>query len=153
MKKYSILLLLATLLFGLSQNQIRIIHKCHSFGSKYGLGNTLAGICWVESQGGKYIMNQTTEDYGITGINIKTALRFLNKSDNYWNRIKVASKLVRDDKLALIIAVKELLLWKQEKVYWYNYVSAYNRGTYGSYKYARKVAKAIKYLKKEKIIK
>ena len=151
MKKYSILLL-ATLLFGLNQNQIRIIHKCYSFGSKYKLGNTLAGICWVESQGGKYIMNQTTEDYGITGINIKTALRFLNEPDNYWNRVKVASKLVRDDNLAMLIAIKELLLWKQRKVYWYNYVSAYNRGTVGSYNYARKVAKAIKYLKRKHII-
>jgi len=151
MKKYSILLL-ATLLFGLNQNQIRIIHKCYSFGSKYKLGNTLAGICWVESQGGKYIMNQTTEDYGITGINIKTALRFLNEPDNYWNRVKVASKLVRDDNLAMLIAIKELLLWKQRKIYWYNYVSAYNRGTVGSYNYARKVAKAIKYLKRKHII-
>jgi len=151
MNKYSILLI-ATLLFGLNQNQIRIIHKCYSFGSKYGLGNTLAGICLVESQGGKYLMNQVTEDYGITGINIKTALRFLGEQDNYWNRVKVASKLVRDDKLALTIAVKELLLWKQKKVYWYNYVSAYNRGTVGSYKYAGKVSKAIKYLKRKHII-
>ena len=140
-------------MLALTHKQIETIKKCYRFGSHYGLGNTLAGICWVESQGGKYLLNQTTEDYGVAGINIKTALAYLKEPDTYWNRIKVASILVRDDRLVLKIAIYELLKWKNKKKIWFEYVSAYNRGWIGSYEYARKVSKAIKFLKKKGVIK
>lgn len=137
----------------LTQKQIEVIRKCYRFGSHYGLGHTLAGICWVESQGGKYLLNQTTEDYGIAGINIKTALSYLKEPDTYWNRIKVASILVRDDDLVLKIAIYELLKWKNKKKIWFEYVSAYNRGWVGSYKYAKRVSKAIRFLEIKGVIK
>ena len=137
----------------LTHKQIRTIKLCYKVGSKYNLGNTLAGICWVESQGGKYLLNQTTEDYGIAGINIKTALAYLKEPDTYWNRIKVASMLVRNDRLVLKIAIHELIKWRKKKKVWFEYVSAYNRGWVGSYEYARKVSKAIKFLKRKGVIK
>ena len=151
MKKYSILLI-ATLLFALNQNQVKIIRYCYKIGIQYGLANTLAGICYIESKGGKYLLNPTTEDYGIAGINIRTGLRYMNMKDTYYHRLQLASILIKNNRLNLRIAIHELLYWKKRKVYWYSYVSAYNRGNLGSYKYARKVSKAIKYLKKEKII-
>lgn len=147
------LLLFSGLANALTNFQVQIIKKCYAYGAKYGLGNTLAGICWVESKGGLYLINETTEDYGIAGINIRTALRYLKEKDTYWNRRKVKSMLVRDDDLVLKIAIHELLEWKKRKRFWFEYVSAYNRGTMGSYKYSQKVARAIRYLKKHHIIK
>lgn len=139
----------------LSISQIEVIQKCKEFGTTYNLGNTLAGICYIESKGGIYKINATTQDYGITGINIKSALRRLQQKNTWHNRNVVATKLVENDELALSLSILELLYWrdKRGRTYWASMVESYNKGNkHNNFNYANKIAKAIKYLKQQKIL-
>jgi len=160
MKKFQILLviLITNLLYSkdLSISQRLILEKCRDYGKIYNLANTLAAICYVESKGGIYRINPDSQDYGITGINVNSALYRLKQKNTWHNKNVLATKLVLNDELSLSLAVLELLYWKntRKRDYWASMIESYNKGnTFKKYKYANKVSKAIKYLKIQKILK
>ena len=139
----------------LSQYQKNVIKKSYNIGKKYDLGNTLAGIALVESQAGIYKVNSNTEDYGVTGINIKSLLARIKLPDTYLNRSKYATYLVLDDEYAIKAALAELIYWRdsRRRTNWASMVNSFNQGSIlRNNHYARKVARAIKTLKKLNMI-
>jgi hypothetical protein len=153
------LLIISFILFhylsALTNEQVRILNQCYQYGKQSNLGYTLAAICWVESQAGYWRINSESGDYGITGINLRTALNRLRLKPIYSNIKRLQTRLVMDNELALQLALSELEYWKYQRKYteWFDYVSAYNRGHIGSYNYARKISRTIRWIKKMKIIK
>jgi len=156
---FKVLLLLG--LFSISGNamtdyQKSKLRQCYERGKPYDLGNTLAGICWVESKGGLYKINSKSNDYGLTQININNLLGRLNVEPTYINKSYYATILVEKDDYAIDVAIVELQYWKldRKRTGWHHMVNSYNQGnkiTNGNY--AIKVAKAIKMLKKKGILK
>ena len=160
MKKLVLLLLAASLLLSkclLTPAQLKIADECYSYGNKFKLGNTLVGICGVESNFGVWkIPVHDQNDYGITGINVDNLLYELGLENNKYNRSMIASILVSDDTYALTKAVENLLFWIRHYDYdptssdtykWALIVEHYNQGvnlTRGGFKYAHKITAAIK---------
>ena len=145
MKILFIMLITISACFSLTKEQTRILKLCYNYGKIYNLGNTLMGICYVESALGIYKVGNN--DYGIAQVNIKSHLARIGVKDTYMNRSKYATKLVIDDHYNLYGAIQELLYWKSKKKNWIHYVSAYNRGHKGPINYALKISKSIKLLK------
>ena len=150
-----LLLLLPIYLLALTPSQISIAKKCYEYGKPYDLGNTLAGICMVESSLGEHVIG-STNDYGITQINIYSHLNRLGIRPTSTMISKYATILVRDDNYALAAAVAELQYWQldRERTNWAHLVNSYHNGSHiNNPNYATKVTKAIRYLKKNGIIK
>ena len=157
MKKLIIFLLLISS-YGLTNSQLSNFKFSYSFGSKYNLGWTLAAISYVESSLGKHPINLSDPSASQYHILIKSVLRRNNIPNTAWNRSRMMERLLYDKKFAAKQAIKELLYWKAywtQKGYigkwlWVKMVGSYNGGYYSNIEYARKVAKAIKILRKYK---
>jgi hypothetical protein len=148
-------LLLACSLQAFTPSQVSVINLAIKLGKPYNLSNTLAGIVVVESSAGKYKVNPTTEDYGVSGINIKSVLSRMGVPDTYLNRSRYATYLVTEDRFAIRAALAELIYWRdsRNRKSWYRMVGSYNQGHYlRNNTYAVKVANAIKLLKTQNII-
>lgn len=116
-----------------------------------GYGLTLAAIIVTESQGGLYRVNPNSLDYGLTHINVKTAINRLGYKDTPFMRSVAASKIVFDDDLAIAIAIEELLYWHgRRNGQWRQVVASYNSGnnmTNGLREYYPKISKTVNKLK------
>jgi hypothetical protein len=117
----------------------------------HGYGLTLAAIIIQESQGGLYRVNPESKDYGLTQINIKTAINRLGYKDTPFMRSVAASKIVFDDDLAIALAIEELLYWDDRRDgQWNHVVASYNSGnnmSKGLKYYYPRVAKLVGKLK------
>lgn len=138
----------------LTQAQRDACNAAFKFGSDYDLGNTLAGIAWHESRCGTHKIGPTG-DYGITQIHLGSLIKELGITNTHMNRSKLATQLVTDDQFAFALAIEELLYWKLKRGrnYWPAMVESYNKGTnFENHSYARKIAEAIQFLKKEGVL-
>lgn len=150
MKLLIILLPLWLFSASFSPAQLATIKLAIELGKPYDLSNTLAGIVMVESKAGVYQVNPSSEDYGVTGININSFLNRMKIPNTYYNRSKYATHLITDQQYAIKAALSELIYWRdvRRRTSWYHYVGSYNQGnTVQSNHYAQEVAKAIKQLK------
>lgn len=127
------------------------VRKGYDAASEHDYGLTLAAIIIQESQGGLYRVNPESKDYGLTQINIKTAVSRLGYKDTPFMRSVAASKIVFDDDLAIALAIEELLYWDKRRAgNWSQVVSSYNSGnnmTNGMRNYYPKIAKTVNELK------
>jgi hypothetical protein len=106
------------------------ISKGYYAAQPYDYGLTVAAIIAHESLGGLYKVNPESKDYGLTHINVKTAVNRLGYDDTPFMRSVVASKLVFDDDLAIDLAIEELLYWDGRRDgNWAEVVASYNDGT------------------------
>lgn len=128
------------------------VSKGYFAAQPHGYGLTLAAIIIKETQGGLYRVNPESKDYGLTQINIKTAVDRLGYEDTPFMRSVAASKIVFDDDLAIALAIEELLYWdKRRGGDWKTVVASYNDGTIiGSdgWNYYRQVAEIVQQLKR-----
>lgn len=127
------------------------VTKGYYAGEEHDYGLTLAAIIIRESQGGLYRVNPESKDYGLTQINIKTAIARLGYEDTPFMRSVAASKIVFDDDLAIALAIEELLYWDKRRLgNWSHVVASYNSGvnmTKGLRDYYPKIAKLINELR------
>ena len=155
-----IILLLVISSYGLSTEQKSNLKFSYKQGAKYGLGWTLAGISYVESKLGLYRVNLSDPSGSQYHILIKSVLNRNHIPNTSWNRSRVMEKLLDDKYFAARQAISELLYWKAywiRKGYsgnwlWVKTVGSYNGGYYSNVEYVRKVARAIKMLKRKHLL-
>lgn len=127
------------------------VSKGYYAAEPHNYGLTLAAIIIRESQGGLYRVNPESKDYGLTQINIKTAIVRMGYKDTPFMRSVAASKIVFDDDLAIALAIEELLYWHNRRNgNWKHVVSSYNSGndmTKGLRHYYPKIAKTVEKIK------
>ena len=93
--------------------QARLIRLAASYGEAHGYKKTLAAIVVQESFVGGYVVRVNSKDgkygsYGITHINLETAM-WLESENNSWRaRAVLAPKLMVNDIYALSLSVKKL---------------------------------------------
>jgi hypothetical protein len=147
--------LLATPLLAMTPKQIANIQRCYEAGYPYGFGKTMAAICYHESRAGLYKINAASGDYGLTQINIKTALTRLDRKNNWHNVQRTITELVENDELAITLAVQELSYWRHKRGRtWKAAVNSYNQGThFDNWDYYKKIVKEMRYLEKLGLIK
>jgi len=156
MKLFLSLVMTLTTLIGqdLTDYQRQCLTKAIAIAKPYQLGNTIAGIIWVESKC-VYKVNPVTGDYGITQVNIKSLLNRLELPTTTLNKSFYATQLVTEDAYAVKAALAELLYWQldRKRTGWYHLVGSYNQGNViESNNYASKVANAIRYLKQQGVL-
>jgi len=153
--KLLLAIILPLYLSAFTPDQLKLFDLAKQIAKPYNLQNTICGIILVESQAGLYKVNPQTEDYGVTGINVYSLLRRLNIEPTHLAKSFYATQLVIDDQYAITASLAELLYWQldRNRTDWAHLISSYNQGSkVNNYDYARKVAKAIKYLKTKGII-
>lgn len=158
MKKVLILILFVVSSYGLTAKQLSNFKFSYNYGAKYNLGWTLAAISYVESSLGKHPINLSDPSGSQYHILIKSVLKRNNIPNTAWNRSRMMEKLLSNKRFAAKQAIKELLYWKAywiQKGYtgkwlWVKMVGSYNGGYYSNIEYARKVARAIKILRRYK---
>lgn len=135
----------------LTTDQWYNIAKGYYAAEPHDYGLTLAAIILRESQGGLYRVNPESKDYGLTHINVKTAISRLGYKDTPFMRSVAASKIVADDDLAIDLAIEELLYWHDRRNgNWKLVVASYNSGndpTNGLRDYYPKIASTVQSLK------
>lgn len=134
-----------------SKQQIEVLKQSCEAGKPYNLCLTLASIAWHESDAGLWQINLQDPGAGIYNVKISTAMsRIKPKLRNTpFNRNRVAMWLIDYPKLAAKIAIYELKDWmKYWHGDWYRAVGSYNGGTKWNKKYAKDIAKKVRFLKK-----
>ena len=158
MKKVLVLILFVVGSYGLTAKQLSNFKFSYTYGAKYQLGWTLAAISYKESSLGLHSINLADPSASQYHILLKSALKRHHIKDTSWNRSRMMEKLLYDRRFAAKEAIAELLYWKAywiQKGYigkwlWIKMVGSYNGGYYSNINYARKVARAIKILRKYK---
>jgi len=133
----------------LTPNQKYYLEYVYRTCMSYGLGNTCVAIAWEESGFNKWGLNGSG-DYGLMGINlywycIDNNINFKNK----YKRLEIATKLIRDDRFNLSVAINKLLKLKEEetidgRVRWKRIWGRYNGGTYPNWYYSKRILNKIK---------
>lgn len=135
----------------MSNEQWYNISKGYYAAEEFDYGLTLAAIIINESQGGLYRVNPESKDYGLTHINVKTAVNRMGYNDTPFMRSVAASKLVFDDDLAIALAIEELLYWDgRRNGDWKLVVASYNDGGIigdNGWNYYNKTSKTVQQLK------
>jgi len=127
--------------------------------AKYGLGYTCVAIGFVESRLGKYLINEKTHDYGITGINIYYYFKDHGLKWNYWKAQRLKTRLVVENDFAISETIEKLNAWRDRydntSHMWLRIWGSYNGGNKPNYKYAKKIYNFIKafrwYIRKHNI--
>jgi hypothetical protein len=110
---------------------------------------TCAAIAWEESHFNAYGYNETTGDFGLMGINLKWYIIDHKLNLSYWQKKKLATKLIRDDKFNLSVAKSNLKYWmKRWKNDWIKVWGSYNGGTVPNYYYSKRILNRIWVLRK-----
>ncbi len=154
--KFLVIFLLIANLFAFTPAQKQDFRFSYNYGKKYDLGWTLVGISYVESSLGKYKINLADPSASSYHILVKSVLRREHIPDNSWNRSRMIEKLLNNKYFAARQAISELLFWKSYWIrqgysgnwLWVRMVGSYNGGHVSNIQYARKVAKAIRLLRR-----
>jgi len=129
----------------LTYEQINVLGQVYNAFKDYGLENTGIAICYRESRLGIYLFDETTGDYGIMGVNLKTFLKGEGVTLSYWERKALASRLIINNDLNIAISIKNLKYWKKVtnnnwKLIW----GSYNGGWRPNARYAMEILTYIK---------
>lgn len=138
-------------LHNLTPTQLQVLHKTVAYGKAHNLSLTLAATAWKESNFGKYLVGQTTPDYGVFQINYHTY------KNRYADRIKqsgltkpeVIKMLTHSFDVNIEAAVAEYSFWSKTRN-WRHSVESYNDGTHISHKgrsYRADIVKRVNLLK------
>ena len=122
----------------LDTNQQHVVNRAYELGVKTDMGWSLAAIAFKESSAGKFLVNEVTKDYGVFGINIKTATRRTQKllggvSLTQEQIDGLSRHLTVDFNDGAMFAILELKFWiKVHGDDWKKVWSGYNGGYSGS---------------------
>jgi len=126
---------------GFNREQWNVAISLYNACYKYDLGYTCVAIGWRESKLGIYDINEKTQDYGITGINIHYYFKDHNLKQTYWLKERIKTRLVRNDSFAIAECIWKLNNWR--KVFGNNYKKiwgAYNGGSPNiNYRYSKEI--------------
>ena len=111
-------------------HQKATIKKAYEYGSKHGLGSTLAAIAWQESCAGVYLVNFQDPSAGVFHAYIPNILKkYKNLRDNGFTANMVGQKLINDFDFSAKEAINELLYWKGiHSGNLENMIKSYNKG-------------------------
>lgn len=135
----------------LSQKQISVIKQACIKGLPDNLCLTMVSIAWAESDLGRYNINLQDPAAGWYNIKISTAIKRLTPHirNTPFNRNRVAQWLVDSPNLAGNLAIAELKFWlKYWHNNWFKAVGSYNGGYSSNRKYARDIARRVRFLRK-----
>jgi len=138
----------------LSEAQIQVLKKSCQFGIKDNLCYSLSAIAWQESNLGVWIVNFQDKGGGWFGVKVSSAIRRLvpKMRMTKFNINRVGSWLINNPSFSAKLAIAELKYWLR---YWHgNYYKAwgsYNGGYRWNRRYARAIAKKVRFLKKHLI--
>lgn len=110
----------------LSFTQKLSLSMAYRKGEEHNLGYTVMAIALKESTAGKYLINVKTQDYGLLGINLKTAASREGVTGFRMNIL--AQRLVLDEEYNVDMGLKELLYWQGVRASWRDVISSYNAG-------------------------
>ena len=126
------------------ENAVALYNACYDLD----YGQTCVAIGIVESNLGKYMINERTGDYGLTGINLRYYFKDHNLKWSYWKAEEIKTRLVVYRDFAIGETIYKLKLWTRKYGRDYKKVWAhYNGGTRANYLYAKKIYNAICALK------
>lgn len=96
-----------------THEQKRLINLAYYTGDYYDLGYTLAAITVRESFVGSYVVRINPKDagggsYGLTHIQLDTAMWLLGEKNNWKARAEIIPKLMSSDAFALELAIRKL---------------------------------------------
>ena len=127
----------------LNRKQWRLLRKAYRQCETHGFGNTCMAIAYQESRIGRYMVIESTGDYGLLGINLKTYLADNNIKAGYYTKLHIITRLVRDDDFNIRVAIANLTQWsrvyKNKKNKWRLIWGSYNGGTFPNYIYAQHI--------------
>jgi hypothetical protein len=132
-------------------DQSYLVSKAYYTGLPHDMGYTLAAIVVQESFVGRHIVRVNNKDgkygsYGITHILLSTAM-WLEGYTNAWEaKAELVPKLVGNDEYALELALKKLQSVNHDT--WLEKWASFNGSGLQSRKYAGKISKHIKMLKR-----
>lgn len=136
---------------GLSERQIKTIHKSYEAGKVKDMSYSLAAIVWKESSAGRYMVNLQDPSAGPFMITVDNALVYLKWKDTPFNRNRAAQMLIEDFHLSAEFAMINLQFWKdQYGENWFRIWQGYNGGyskSAASEKYAHDIARKIQKIK------
>lgn len=114
-----------------TDEQLSLLHLAYITGQPYDLGLTLAAIVKQESFVGNHVIRVNSKDgkygsYGVSHINLETAMYFEGTTNSWEARANIAPKLMTDDMYSLELSLIKLnsvshLSWKDQ-------VRSYNGG-------------------------
>jgi hypothetical protein len=130
-----------------TKEQENLVVAAYMHGYEQDLGYSLAAIVWKESFVGKYVVrvnnDQHNDSYGITHIELKTAMYLLGINNIWEAKDTIVRKLMVDDNFAMDLALAKLKSLKSFS--WKKKVQKYN-GV--GYKYGEDIARKVKTLKR-----
>lgn len=114
---------------GLTEPQIKTLHKSYQAGKAKDMAYSLAAIAWKESSAGRYMINLQDPSAGPFHITIDNAINYLKWDDTNFNRNRVAQMLIEDFHLSAEFAMINLQFWKDlHKDNWFRIWASYNAG-------------------------
>lgn len=136
--------------------QKEVMKHSYAYGSKEGLGLTLAAIAFQESDFGKYKINWTDPSFGAHHILLKTATNMLNIKGHY-NKILLGQQIMEDYDLSANLALMVLDYWKKRlkreghftwRALWGSYNAGNNYDGSAAKKYSESVAEKILWIQR-----
>jgi len=130
----------------LDSTQHYVLRKAYDYGTNHDLGYTMASIAMVESNAGKYLVNASTQDFGVFHINLKyAALR--DEVYTEFGRNVLAQELIFNIDLNARHALDTLLYFQDyHKGDWRKTVASYNAG-FDHHKGRGYMLKVVKWIK------
>lgn len=130
---------------GFTPEQQGLIFAAYYKGKEKDLGYTLAAIVWKESFVSNWVITVNTEgendSYGITHIELKTAMWLLGETNRWKARAEIIPRLMMDNNFAMNLALKKLHSLRRHP--WRVQVQRYNgNGT----EYGKDIVKKVKQL-------
>jgi len=114
---------------GLSQDQIKVLHRAFTAGKPKDMSYSLAAIAWKESSAGKYLINIQDPSFSAFHITINNAIAYLKWTDTNFNRNRAAQLLIEDFQLSAEFAMINLQFWKDNYGNnWHKIWASYNAG-------------------------
>lgn len=110
------------------------VFESYLAGREYGIGLTLAGICWKESRGGRWQIGLDGTGFGLYHIDVKWFLKRNGIDDTPYNRSKWGTIIMLNRQFSEQYVISFIqTLRKRYHDNWYKVWKAYN----GSDEYAR----------------
>lgn len=134
-----------------TEAQEEVLRAAKAYGEPYDLGWTLAAITAQEGFVGPYIIRHNVEDsgggsFGITHIQLKTAMYLLNIKNVWEAKAVIPKKLLLSDEFSFKLSIMKLK--QSAHLPWRQMVAKYNGTGQAAQLYAEKVANNVKMLQR-----
>lgn len=140
----------------LSPQQKQLLRQTFIRGSSYNLGYSLTAIAMKESDSGKYqlgVNSATSFDCGPFQANVSVVLRRLGRTNSYYSRSEICTKLISNYDYAFTEAVFALQFWHKHsegdwRKTWAHYHCGYKISSDRCRSYSRTIKANINLLKR-----